>query len=50
MANLGGTDFNKAKLLETIFSNVNLGNCKNLDSAYHAGPSIVDVRTLEKSG
>jgi hypothetical protein len=36
--------------LETIFSDTCLIDVKKLDSCIHKGPSIVDHRTLAKSG
>jgi hypothetical protein len=53
--NLGGTDLNganlsEADLCETIFTNVDLSSCKGLESCTHGGPSVVDHRTLQRSG
>jgi len=44
-ANLSG-----AKLNETIFGNIDLSNVEGLDSCNHRGPSIIDHRTLQRSG
>jgi hypothetical protein len=54
-ANLGGTllreaDLRGACLYETILSKVDLSACKNLESVVHNGPSILDIRTLQRSG
>lgn len=49
-ANLDGTDFSQAILWETVFANVDLSLAKGLETCRHSGPSIVDHRTLEKSG
>ncbi len=49
-ANFKGADLKNAKLYETILANVDLSNAKNLDSCRHFGPSIIDHRTLIKSG
>lgn len=49
-ANLDGTDFDKAMFSETILSNVDLSECKNLESISHDGPSSIDMRTLHRSG
>ena len=47
---LGSGNLNRAILNETIVSNVDLSSCINLDSIRHQGPSIVDIRTLQRSG
>ena len=49
-ANLNGVNLTNAVLSGTIFANVDLTNVKGLDSCGHLGPSIVDHRTLERSG
>jgi hypothetical protein len=49
-ANLSGADFSKSLLSETVFGNVNLTEAKNLNDCHHYGPSILDFRTLQKSG
>jgi uncharacterized protein YjbI with pentapeptide repeats len=53
--NLTGSDLVKANLdsallLETILADVNLCGTKNLTTCIHLGPSIIDSRTLAKSG
>jgi uncharacterized protein YjbI with pentapeptide repeats len=47
---LRDTDFGDAKLGRTVFSNTNLGSAKGLDTCRHFGPSIIEHRTLAKSG
>jgi uncharacterized protein YjbI with pentapeptide repeats len=49
-ANLREADLSEAYFMETILSNVDLSRCKNLDSIRHAGPSPIDIRTLQRSG
>ncbi|MEM9670649.1 MAG: toll/interleukin-1 receptor domain-containing protein [Pseudomonadota bacterium] len=44
-----GADFHQVLLNHTIFADVDLTETKGLDSCRHAGPSIVDHRTLQKS-
>ena len=48
-AKLSGADLRKAEFDETILVNVDLTNVVGLETCYHYGPSIVDVRTLERS-
>jgi hypothetical protein len=40
----------EVKLFETIFANVDLSTTKGLDNCEHWGPSILDYRTLQRSG
>jgi uncharacterized protein YjbI with pentapeptide repeats len=49
-ANLMLVDFEGTWLNETIFVDTNLKNVSNLESCVHGGPSIIDHRTLLKSG
>jgi uncharacterized protein YjbI with pentapeptide repeats len=54
-ANLSGADLTKADLLdvvpdETVFSDTNLTAVRGLETCAHFGPSILDHRTLAKSG
>jgi hypothetical protein len=49
-ANLDGANLTRAGLSETIFANVNLTNVIGLETCYHHGPSLIDYRTLKKSG
>ena len=35
---------------ETVLAGINPCSCKDLDSCIHAGASIIDHRTLERSG
>ena len=44
-ANLG-----RAILFETILADLDLSNCKGLESCVHNGPSTIDHRTLQRSG
>jgi TIR domain/Pentapeptide repeats (8 copies)/Pentapeptide repeats (9 copies) len=48
--NLIGADLSGARLSGTIFSDVDLSGCKNLESIHHMGPSTIDIRTLQRSG
>jgi hypothetical protein len=50
LADLTGADLSEAILLETVFGNTNLSDVKGLDSCRHKGPSIIDHRTLQRSG
>jgi len=43
-------NLDRVQLNETIFADVDLKNCKNLDSIIHRGPSPIDIRTLQQSG
>ena len=45
-----GADFTDAVFFETNLANCNLKNAKNLNTCIHKGPSIIDHRTLRKSG
>ena len=47
---LSGVYLHQTWLYETILGNVNLSSAKNLASCRHYGPSIIDHRTLIKSG
>jgi uncharacterized protein YjbI with pentapeptide repeats len=49
-ADLSGTDLLSAYLFETVFSDVDLSGCKNLETCAHHGPSSVDFHTLQRSG
>ena len=44
-ANLSG-----ARLYETVLANVDLSTTKGLDTCDHCGPSVLDHRTLQRSG
>ena len=39
-----------ALLNETVLADLDLSSCKGLDSCNHYGPSIIDHRTLQRSG
>lgn len=49
-ADLRETDFGGSVFLETIFADINLKQVKGLDTCRYLGPSIVDHRTILKSG
>jgi hypothetical protein len=49
-ANLSGADLTDARFGETIFPDVDLTSVIGLEKCDHKGPSIVDHRTLQKSG
>jgi uncharacterized protein YjbI with pentapeptide repeats len=49
-ADLRGADLTSAKLNQTVLANVDLGSCRGLESCEHRGPSVVDHRTLQRSG
>jgi hypothetical protein len=49
-AGLSGAVLNGADLYETIFGDVDLSSVTGLETCTHRGPSIIDHRTLQKSG
>jgi uncharacterized protein YjbI with pentapeptide repeats len=49
-ANLCGADLTDAFLHQTVFADVDLSSAIGLDTCVHGGPSIIDYRTLQKSG
>jgi uncharacterized protein YjbI with pentapeptide repeats len=49
-ARLHGANLTNAFFTETIFGNVDLTGVIGLETCRHAGPSIIDHRTLQKSG
>jgi hypothetical protein len=54
-ANLAGANLARANLAgailhETVFADVDLSSCRGFESCNHLGPSIVDHRTLRRSG
>jgi len=49
-ANLSGADLSDVRLMRTVFGDVDLTEANGLDSCRHYGPSIVDHRTIQKSG
>ena len=49
-ANLSGTNLQKARLHETVFGDVDLSSVIGLETCDHFGPSVVDFRTLHRSG
>mgnify|MGYP001577554143 FL=1 len=42
--------FDEVWLFETAFINTNLTGATGLETCFHAGPSTVDVRTIQRSG
>jgi uncharacterized protein YjbI with pentapeptide repeats len=48
--NLTDANLTKARLAETVFGNVDLTRVIGLETCIHDGPSIIDHRTLERSG
>ena len=49
-ADLRGADLFGARFYETVIANVDLSNVEGLKKISHRGPSIIDHRTLAKSG
>jgi uncharacterized protein YjbI with pentapeptide repeats len=49
-ASMSGADLGDALLEETIFADIDLSEARGLDSCRHFGPSIIDHRTLQRSG
>ncbi len=49
-ADLREADLHEVMLFETVLTNVDLSSCKNLESCQYDGPSIIDHRTLQRSG
>jgi uncharacterized protein YjbI with pentapeptide repeats len=49
-ANLDGANLINARLAETVFADVDLTGVTGLEECIHEGPSIIDYRTLKKSG
>jgi uncharacterized protein YjbI with pentapeptide repeats len=49
-ANLSGADLSEATLYETVLANVDLTEVRGLETCQHSGPSIIDYRTLARSG
>jgi uncharacterized protein YjbI with pentapeptide repeats len=49
-ANLHEANLSRAHLHETVFADVDLSATKGLDACTHQGPSIIDHRTLQRSG
>ena len=50
LANLSRADVTGAIFWETILARVNLSRTIGLDSCRHGGPSVIDERTLRRSG
>jgi uncharacterized protein YjbI with pentapeptide repeats len=49
-ARIGGANLRGAFLAQTVFGMIKLSGVTGLDQCHHAGPSIVDFLTLQKSG
>jgi len=49
-ADLSGANLREAQLFETIFGDTELTDVQGLDACEHHGPSILDHRTIAKSG
>jgi hypothetical protein len=49
-ADLTDADLTGVHLDETVLANLDLSRTKGLDSCVHRGPSIIDHRTLQRSG
>ena len=49
-AEFGGSDFDGTYLGGTIFGNTSLIGARNLDKCDHRGPSVIDLRTIQRSG
>jgi Pentapeptide repeats (8 copies) len=49
-ANLIEANLSGARLYKTVLADLDLSSCKGLDSCAHDGPSIIDHRTLQRSG
>jgi hypothetical protein len=49
-ADLTDADLTGVHLGETVLANLDLSRTKGLDSCVHQGPSIIDHRTLQRSG
>ena len=49
-ADLDGANFGGAELFSTIFADTNLSQVEGLYEIRHLGPSIIDYRTLRRSG
>ena len=54
-ANLAGADLSRAnlrraELRETVLGDVDLSSCKHLETIRHHGPSVIDIRALQRSG
>ncbi|MEM7793194.1 MAG: toll/interleukin-1 receptor domain-containing protein [Cyanobacteria bacterium P01_C01_bin.118] len=49
-SNLSGAKFNRAIFGGTVLANLNLNDAQGLETCGHYGPSIIEHRTLAKSG
>ena len=50
LADLRGANLSYALIWETILARVNMKGTKGLASSRHGGPSLIDIRTIRKSG
>lgn len=50
LANCHGAVFDRTLFWETVLARTNLHEAKGLETARHGGPSIIDHRTLKRSG
>jgi len=50
LANLSKADLEKAMFWETVLARTNLSDAIGLENCKHGGPSIIDHRTLKRSG
>jgi hypothetical protein len=50
LANLSKADLEKAMFWETVLARTNLSDALGLENCKHGGPSIIDHRTLKRSG
>ncbi|HEY6251855.1 MAG TPA: toll/interleukin-1 receptor domain-containing protein [Candidatus Angelobacter sp.] len=50
LANLSNTDLTGAMFWETVLARVNFTGASGLEACRHGGPSIIDERTLRRSG
>jgi TIR domain/Pentapeptide repeats (8 copies) len=49
-AHLSGANFHEVQLFETVLGNVDLSAVTGLETCRHLGPSIIDFRTLRRTG
>lgn len=49
-ARLSGANLNEVQLFETVLVDIDLSDVTGLETCYHGGPSIIDLRTLQRSG
>ena len=49
-ANLRGADLDRARVALTVFTSIDLGTAKGLDTVRHMGPSSIGIDTIYRSG